>query len=383
MATIYKRIRLQPIPTGAAIVERGGKLFAEWTNRKTKRRQRAPLNDDGTKVAIESSGYEIEYVDHNGERKRKSTRCPDRDAAQQLANEIERNVMLRKEGIVNPADDRYSAEGRRPLKTHLEEFKAALAGRANTLQHCEETFTKATRIVALCAAAFIHDLTASAVQAAVGKLKDGGKSLKTCNHYLRAIKSFSRWLRGDKRSREDALATLKAFNSATDPKHVRREITPEETSRLLATTEKRSRKEHNMPGPDRVMAYRLALGTGFRVLELRSLAPSSFELDSDPPTVTVAAAHSKRRRTDAQPIRRDLASAVREWLGDKPDGELLFTKLPQDTAKMLRRDLKAARAEWIAEGATDAEKELREKSDFLTYEDSAGGICAIPTFRRS
>ena len=79
-------------------------------------------------------------------------------------------------------------------------------------------------------------------------------------------------------------------------------------------TEGRTQLEQNLPGPDRSMAYLLALGTGSRVKELRSLRPESFELDDDPPTVTVHAARSQRRTTDTQPIRRDLAELVRAWL---------------------------------------------------------------------
>ena len=52
--------------------------------------------------------------------------------------------------------------------------------------------------------------------------------------------------------------------------------TPEEVARLLASAEKRTRPEHNLPGPDRAMIYRLALGTGFRASELRSLTPGIF-----------------------------------------------------------------------------------------------------------
>ena len=383
MATIYKRSRLRPIPAGAEIIERNGERIAVWKHRSTKRTQRAPLNAAGTKVLIEAVGFEIEYMDHNGDRKRRSTRCTDRDAVQQMANELERGVLLRKEGIIDPTADRYSAEAKRSIALHLAEFKAALVGRANTAQHCEETHTKAARIVDLCKATHIAGLTASAVQTAIKTLKDEGKSLKTCNHYLRAIKGFSRWLHRDKRTREDALMTLESFNAATDPKHVRRELSIDEAASLIATTEWRTRPEHNMPGPDRAMIYRLALGTGFRASELRSLTPQSFDLNADPPTVTVQAAHSKRRRNDAQPIRRDLAEAVRVWLQGKPDAERLFAKLPHDTAKMLRRDLKAARAEWIAEAKTDVDRTARSKSEFLVYENTAGEVADFHSFRHA
>jgi len=80
-----------------------------------------------------------------------------------------------------------------------------------------------------------------------------------------------------------------------------------------------------MLGPDRAMAYRVALGTGFRAKELRSLTPASFDLDADPPTVTVTAGYSKRRRQDVQPIRPDLAELLRPWLAKYGRDEPPFT----------------------------------------------------------
>ena len=88
---------------------------------------------------------------------------------------------------------------------------------------------------------------------------------------------------------------LEAYNADTDPRHVRRELSRQELTWLVATTETRTLPEHKVPGPDRAMVYRLALGTGLRAKELRSLTPESFDLQSDPPALTLKAAHSKRR----------------------------------------------------------------------------------------
>jgi hypothetical protein len=49
-------------------------------------------------------------------------------------------------------------------------------------------------------------------------------------------------------------------------------------------------------GPDRAMMYVLAAWTGYRRGEIGSLTRESFDLASDPATVTVEAGHSKRRR---------------------------------------------------------------------------------------
>ena len=67
--------------------------------------------------------------------------------------------------------------------------------------------------------------------------------------------------------------------------------------------------------------------TGYRRKEIGSLTKRSFRLDSDPPTVTVAAAYSKRRRQDAQVLHPEVVSRIRRWLDRKRDlgsDDLLF-----------------------------------------------------------
>lgn len=230
-------------------------------------------------------------------------RTTDRATAERIAAKHEADSALRREGVIDPTDDRFAAEARRPITQHLADFRTALSARCNTSQHCYETSTQVEKMLTLCSVQFIVDLTPHVVQTAIKSLCDKGRGLKTCNHYLRSIKSFSRWLHREKRARADALLTLEAYNAATDPRHVRRELTIEELHRLIMTAELRTLPEHKISGPDRAMIYRLALGTGFRAKELRSMTPASFDLHADPPTVSVTATHSKRRRNDVQPIR--------------------------------------------------------------------------------
>jgi len=137
-----------------------------------------------------------------------------------------------------------------------------------------------------------------------------------------------------------------------------------------------------MCGGDRAVAYRLAIGTGFRARELASLTPESFDLDADTPTVTVIASHSKRRRDDVQPIRCDLAELLRPWLKNRPRGEPIL-RLPERTAKMLRADLQAARDTWIQEAANDRERTEREKNDFLASVDAEGRIVDFHSVRHT
>ena len=382
MATIYKRTRREPIPQGAEIITtRKGDRIAVWT--RGKQRRRAPLTPDGKAVLLESPGYTIEFFDHNGQRKRHSTRCTDRDAVERLAGELEKNAMFRRDGLIDPAQERLAQEARRPLADHQADYERFLIDKGNTSKHVAETMRSIRRVVELCSAQTAADLTGPAVMKAIGTLRDGGASARTSNSYLTAVKGMTRWLWRHKRMADDSLCALTPFNEDADRRHVRRELDVEEINRLLAETEKRTEPGHNLSGPDRAMVYRVALGTGFRAKELRSLTPESFDLDGNPPIVIVGAAYSKHRREDRQPIRRDLADLLRSWLAGKAAGEPVFGRLPGGTARMLRGDLDAARRAWLDEAPTEGAKKARDRMDFLRYQNAAGEVADFHATRHT
>src|SRR5262249_19014281 len=160
-------------------------------------------------------------------------------------------------------------------------------------------------------------------QASLGRLKTK-RSARTCNHALGAIKAFSKWLVRSKRIRETTVDHLAPYNQKADRKYIRRAITKAELDKLLAAAEAgptvyiygpTKSKHHKIPttGPQRAMLYRLAMATGFRANELRSLTPESFDL-GDEPTVTVQATISKRGQRDVQPISREMAELFRPWV---------------------------------------------------------------------
>ncbi|MEN6452081.1 MAG: hypothetical protein ABFC96_16445, partial [Thermoguttaceae bacterium] len=86
MATVYKAKRRAPIPEDAEFLESRGKRYAVWMV--GGQRKRASLTADGRCISLTSAGYVIQYFDHNGKRRKKTTRCPDRDAVERLANAL-------------------------------------------------------------------------------------------------------------------------------------------------------------------------------------------------------------------------------------------------------------------------------------------------------
>ena len=71
---------------------------------------------------------------------------------------------------------------------HLADFHATLVARGGTHKNADLVRDRVAKLIDLCMADQISKLTPSAVQAAIGSLREEGKSLQTCNHYLRAIK---------------------------------------------------------------------------------------------------------------------------------------------------------------------------------------------------
>ncbi len=88
------------------------------------------------------------------------------------------------------------------------------------------------------------------------------------------------------------------------------------------------------------MAYRVALGTGFRADEMRSLTPGSFRMDDTPPVVVCEAGYTKNGHRAEQPIPEALAALLRPWLAIRPSDRPVF-KLRRP-AETFRRDLAAA-----------------------------------------
>ena len=160
-------------------------------------------------------------------------------------------------------------------------------------------------------------------------------------------------------------------------------MSTEEIRWLLDVTGQRTIREHGAPGSTRAMCYRLAAATGFRANELRSLTTDSFNLDATPPTCTVEAGYSKRRKRDVQPLPEVLVEPLKAWLSDFDLGDRVFAGIAGNMARMLRSDLVAARKEWLktAESQPESVKKEMEASDFLLYRNRQGHVADFHSLR--
>ncbi len=161
-------------------------------------------------------------------------------------------------------------------------------------------------------------------------------------HLATVVKRFPRWLVREVRLAIDPLRHL-PVPAGDDGRHRRRPLSEEQVSTFLATVERSAGTVRGLTGRDRWCLYLVALGTGFRTMELASLTPASFALDETPPVVRLAAAVDKSRRKVEQPIPAALVPALRVYLGGKEgDSPLWPGTWHQLATDMLRHDLEAA-----------------------------------------
>ena len=330
----------------------------------------------GKKVKTKSKKWWGQYKDANG-RLRRQPLAIDKAAAQAMLNTIVRNAEREKAGLVDPTD----AQRKRPLAEHVAEFECYLVNKGVTPKQVYSAVSQLRKIVAACEWRMIADINESSLLEFLGGLRQKGRSAQTYNHYLKASKQFARWLVRDRRTPFDALAQVSKLNVATDRRHDRRALSADELKRLMEAA-RVGKKVEGIRGPDREVMYALAAWTGFRKGEIGSLTLLSLNLDGEPPTATVDACFSKRRRLDQQILHTHLAQLLKNWLASKkrlkPNDPLfpISGRVPggkeRKTHKMMQRDLAAARKKWLTEAKTKTERDARERSDFLAYRNHAG-----------
>jgi integrase len=281
----------------------------------------------------------------------------DRARSVDLMNMLDAEARQVRDGLVDPAQLKRRQARASPLAAHVRDYCDGLRAKGDTAKHVQDEGSLLRRLLADAGVESVAHLTAHRVRDGLGRWRET-RSARRCNRALGAVKAFARWLADDSRIAEvpRGLGALKPYNEAADRRRVRRVLSRAEVAALLAAAEAgvpvqgargpRRRGVARGPatsisGPDRAMLYRIAMGTGFRANELRTLAPECFRLDGDSPTITVVAAYSKRRRDDVQPIRRDLAAALRPWLEGRPPGVPVLP-VPLAAGKLLTHDLAAA-----------------------------------------
>jgi integrase len=339
------------------------------------------------------------------------TLCTNKEAAEVMLADLSRKAEMADRGITDP----YEGHRKRPLAEHLADWESSLLADGATAKHVRQTVACARRIIEGCDFAIMADLSASRVQQYLAGLREQrralppldqgqedftkkqlaallgvkpsavpslvrrhrleangngkarryprataqalcalrarGRSIKTSNLYLDAVKGFAAWLVQDRRTADNPLAHLSGGNVKLDRRHDRRALPLAELRAVLDAAARSAVAFRGLSGPDRHVLYLTACATGFRAEELACLRPESFNLDAEPPVAVLGAAETKNRKGATQPLPPDVAAVLRDYLTGRPDGAPLWTgNWWKNAADMLRIDLDATGVPYAVEG---------------------------------
>jgi site-specific recombinase XerD len=282
--------------------------------------------------------YSFQWLDHEGKR-RTAIGFTDRGLTEQAAAKKEEEARLRKLGLIDADQERFTEQKKLPIKQHLDAFERSL--RKNTGKHLKLTLGRVRRIVKECGFETLAAVSKESVEGCLTEMLDDGEiGHRTYNHYIQAIDSLLNWCVENGRLIANPLVGLERLNADVDVRHKRRALSPDEIALLVKSARESGEDIQCFSGEERARIYLISYFTGLRRKEIASLSPRSFNLDALPPTVTVEAACSKHRRQDVLPLNPVFVAMVRIWTQGVPTDQILFPKLAKRrTWLMVKKDL--------------------------------------------
>ena len=205
-----------------------------------------------------------------------------------------------------------------------------------------ETIGQIKKVLDDCDFRHIADIDSEKVSHHLKSRRRLGMSTERSNHYVRAIKGFTKWME-PKRVARDPLKELKTQDAARDRRLVRRALPVGDFVRLIEAARDSRASLCGLTGSERAMLYLVAAYTGLRASELASLTPDSFNLTEM--SISLGADSTKNGKNAELPLHHGLIEQLKSWMDGRPEGRPLWPgkwAVNRHAASMLRADLEAA-----------------------------------------
>ncbi len=311
--------------------------------------------------------YRIDWFDHTGKRRTKSSGTTCKATATRIAAKLEAEAALKRERVIDPTLADLDTIALMPLKVHLDDYGSAMASKSKQ-GHIDDTR------IAIEKMGFktLREITADKVNSYASDLRKAGRSARTVASHLQSIKGFTRWAVTNGKLARDPLITVSKPSVEDDRRLVRRFLSHDEWKWLDSIT-RQSGERGGMRGIERALLYATAIQTGLRSGEMRSLTRGKLNLTDATPFVIAKPGGTKNKKLARQYIQPELATELKQLVGKKLAGANVFAMPKEhDVADMLRADIEAARAEWLSTFSDPQERIERDASDFLRAIDSEG-----------
>lgn len=227
---------------------------------------------------------------------------------------------------------------------HLADYQAYLVAAELTRDHIRESTNHIARFIDSQNVFYSTDINHSNIQRYISVVRDSGVSAARINAAISAIKAFCNWMVKEDRMINNPTKGIKKLNVKADRRYVRSVLTQPEVGKLfefLPTTS----LHHGLCYQLRSLIYKIALNAGLRWNEIYTLKRSDFNLDTQPPTITVRAENEKAGRGATLPLEKSLAEDLKEYFDENPimpSSRAIRGMWKRKGAEMLRQDLKIA-----------------------------------------
>ncbi len=244
------------------------------------------------------------YYDHAGKRREHSTRTTDRQAAERILTKLVADTALRRDLVIDPRDDRFATEGRRPLTEHVKAYIAHCGHAGQAPHHVGQKETQLEAMIAGSKATRLAELTADALELHLAALKERGLSARSVNFARQIAVAFYGWCVKTGRAESNPLRVVPKQDEARDRRRVRRPLTDDELSRLLLVARERGRDAW----------YLAAALAGLRKGDMQRLTWGDVNFADSTLTLRLG----KAKRVDVIPMHPQLADALRRRLAAFP-----------------------------------------------------------------
>jgi integrase len=321
-----------------------------------------------------SGKWYADYVDRDGQRVRRCTKMKDKQLAGKVLSLWESEERQVEVGL------KPRTKNAEPLVDYLRQFDSNKAAAGKSLQHILRTSQLIHSLADFAGWKNLGDIEADGITRYAEHLKqDGEQANRTIASMITAVRTFCRWCVRNGHLAADPTATVDKPSIKIDRRIERRMVLPEEWSWLKLALKTDSIK-NGQDSTERLLMYRLAIESGLRSSELRSLTRGALSLSGDNPHVTVKAAITKNSKTAKQYISDELAADLTKLVARKLPGALVFNVASRtEMARTLRIDVVDARRLWLEtpEGKRDKD------SDFLKSPTSQGEVLDFHALRHT
>ena len=284
-----------------------------------------------TGKSVRAKNYVVQFRHPaTGQRTRHYLKTPLKKVAEMKAAKLMERLELEAIGVLPPQSDAIG----KSLTDLLTEFISVFRSRGLTHDYVRLVQFRLNRLLAITGWKAPGDISGRSMERALASLREKGTHPSTANAYLSHARTWTEWMRLPL----EPLRGVQPLPTKGIEKRKRRALTDDEAVRLLTATLASTQKVEGYTGEERYWAYQLALATGLRANEIRSITPESFNWQAN--TVRVLCGAAKNRREAIQPLPLALVPSIRPFVAGRPPGPIW--KRMKDACFFLGHDLAVA-----------------------------------------